>query len=113
MNPSLFEKEKVIHRSEFVVAADILSSLYEHGEMKISQISRMANLSHYVAVERLAKLQDAGLVTQTRKVTPGCNLRIFSLTEKGRLVNNEFMRFKTFVHEMNLQIKDIIKNRQG
>ncbi|MGI0045865.1 MAG: winged helix-turn-helix domain-containing protein [Nitrosotalea sp.] len=69
------------YRSDIGIISDILSVTMDCGRNGaiISSISRRANLSHYVVIEKCKKLIDAGLV----KSLNNSKNRIFVITEKG------------------------------
>lgn len=80
---------------------DVLETVIQSGRQGaiISSITRKANLSHYVALEKCEDLVFAGLIESVQRERN----RPFRITEKGLQFFEEFSRFKGIVESMNLR----------
>ena len=80
---------------------DILNVTADGGRdgIIVSAISRKANLSHYVVLDKCEKLIEAGLVDFVKNDRN----RVFQITEKGLEFFQEFKKFQGLVESMNLR----------
>lgn len=69
------------------------------GGVRISILSRKANLSHYTVIEKCQGLIEAGLVQMIHNERN----RIYVLTEKGLKFYEELARFLNLVQSFNLR----------
>ena len=89
------------YRAEIGIISDILRSTIEYsGGIRISSISRVANLSHYTAVEKCEKLISFGLM-ESRKDKRN---HVFTITEKGILFFRELQRFEEYIQALKIRI---------
>lgn len=89
------------YRSEIGIIGDILDVTVGAGRdgALVSEITRFANLSHYVALAKCDKLVDAGLVQPDKNGRS----RVFLITDKGRHFINELEKFRGVAHGLNLR----------
>ncbi len=89
------------YRSELGISMEILKLAIESGKngVIISNISRFANLSHYVAIEKCQKLIKAGFL---EIVNQGRN-KIFRITEKGISFMREFAAFREIALDLHIR----------
>ena len=89
------------YRSEMGIMGDILDVAVDGGRdgVIISAITRRANLSHYVVLDKCERLEEAGLIESAKA---GRN-RIFTMTGKGLEFFREFKRFQGLMQGMNLR----------
>jgi len=92
---------KAPYRSEMTIMHDILSFTAHEGSsgVKISRLSRKANLSHYALIEKCQNLIEAGLVEMIQNERN----RIYVLTEKGMKFYGELCGFLNLVQSFNLR----------
>ncbi|MEJ2260748.1 MAG: winged helix-turn-helix domain-containing protein [Nitrosopumilaceae archaeon] len=92
---------KTQYRSEMAIMHDILSYTANEGSsgVKISRLSRKANLSHYALIDKCQNLIEAGLVEMIHNERH----RIYVLTEKGIKFYGELGRFLNLVQSFNLR----------
>lgn len=90
------------YRAEIGIISDILQTVMDHGTQGtiISSIARVANLSHYTAVEKCQKLVGFGLL-ESKKYKQG---QIYIITEKGILFFRELQRFEEYVQALKIRI---------
>jgi predicted transcriptional regulator len=90
------------YRAEIGIISDILQATTEHGNqgIGISSIARVANLSHYTAVEKCEKLISFGLM-ESRKDKRN---HFFTITEKGILFFRELQRFEEYIQALKIRI---------
>ncbi|KAF6248707.1 MAG: transcriptional regulator [Candidatus Nitrosopumilus sp. MTA1] len=83
------------------IMGDILNVTADGGRdgIIVSAISRKANLSHYVVLDKCEKLIEAGLVDLVKNDRN----RVFQITEKGLEFFQEFKKFQGLVESMNLR----------
>jgi len=91
---------KQTYRSDIEIIGSLLKTIaYGSREgVKISKITREANLSHYATIQRCQKLADAGLI---RAETSGRN-KLFIMTEKGLEFFSTFDKFHDFAKKLGL-----------
>ena len=65
----------------------------------VTYLAQKANLSHYVTMEKIQKLQDTGLIESTFN---GRN-RSFVITEKGMYYLQQIHTFSEFAEELNIR----------
>ena len=89
------------YRTSMGILSEILQIIMDAGieGVKVSEVSRKANLSHYTTVENCQKLISACLIESARK---GRNYS-FVITTRGIEFFREFKRFQNIVQEMNLR----------
>ncbi len=89
------------YRSEIVVVSEILQVTMDCGMQGtiISSIARIANLSHYIAMEKCQKLIDFGLI-ESRVDKKSRN---FIITEKGIKFHQEMQKFLAIAHEIKIR----------
>ena len=94
-------KQQQKNRSSIGIIGDILDAAAYQGRsgVNISAVSRKANLSHYIAIEKCDNLVRAGLIESKR--TPR-NV-IFTITDKGIQFFQELKRFKHIMEQANLK----------
>ena len=92
---------KAQYRSEMAIMHDIMSFTAHEGVhgVKISALSRKANLSHYTVIEKCHGLTEAGLIQMFHDERN----RIYVLTEKGLKFYEELARFLNLVQSFNLR----------
>ena len=88
------------NRSELTQITNILEILSESGGKVSSGISREANLSYDVLVDKLTKLHNAGMVVFKEE-----EKRLVKITESGIIFLRETNKFKLFVEQMGLKIR--------
>ncbi|MDH2907123.1 MAG: winged helix-turn-helix domain-containing protein [Candidatus Nitrosotalea sp.] len=89
------------YRSEIGVISEILQVTMDCGMQGtiISSIARIANLSHYTAMEKCQKLIDFGLIeSRTDKKS-----RNFVITEKGIKFYQEMQKFLEIAQEIKIR----------
>ena len=89
------------YRTEIGIVGDILGVTANGGVggVLVSQITRSANLSHYVALTKCDKLVDAGLVQYNRSG----RCKVFMITDKGREFVRELEKFRDLTEKLNLR----------
>ena len=89
------------YRSVMGIMGDILNVTAQGGRdgVLVSSITRKANLSHYVVLQKCEKLETAGLMQTTRNKKN----RIYQLTEKGLAFFQEMRKFQNIVESLNLR----------
>lgn len=89
------------YRSEMGIMRDILNVTAEGGRdgVIVSVISRRANLSHNVVMDKCEKLVSAGLVESLKNDRN----RVFLLTSRGLEFFQEFKRFQALISSLNLR----------
>lgn len=89
------------YRSEIGIVGDILDVTADAGMSGalVSEITRSANLSHYVALAKCDKLVSAGLVRPDQNGRS----RVFLITEKGRQFVRELEKFRGAAAGLNLR----------
>lgn len=92
---------KIQYRTELGMVSQILSITMEHGRngALISHISRAANLSHGVAVEKCQKLMGFGLIESINNK----GSFYYSITEKGIQFFQEMQKFINTVQELKIR----------
>lgn len=83
------------------ILGDILDVTMQGGRdgVIISTLSRKANLSYYVALDKCQKLIYAGLIESAKNNQN----RVFVITEKGLSFFEEFRRFQNLIKSLNLR----------
>ncbi len=90
------------YRTGTRIMMDVLNIVKEcgmHGA-KISEISRRANLSHYVVLEKCQKMINAELL---RSITNKRN-HIYIITEKGIMFERQIEKFLTMVQSIGIRV---------
>lgn len=89
------------YRSSVRIIGDILSITSHQGQegINISAVSRKANLSHYMAMEKCNNLVKAGLI-ESKKIDRNV---IFTITGKGMQFFEEFKKFQDLMEQANLK----------
>ena len=89
------------YRSEMAIMHDIMSYTAHEGVngVRISALSRKANLSHYAVIEKCHSLLEAGLIEMFHNERN----RIYVLTERGLKFYEELARFLNLVQSFNLR----------
>jgi len=89
------------YRSSIGIMGDILDVTAYQGQngVNISAVSRKANLSHYMALEKCNNLENAGLIESKRTSR---NV-IFTITDKGMQFFQEFKKFRYLMEQANLK----------
>ena len=89
------------YRSEIGIVGDILDVAADAGRdgALVSEITRCANLSHYVTLAKCDKLVSAGLVRPDRNGRS----RVFLITDKGRQFIHELENFRITAQGLNLR----------
>lgn len=89
------------YRSEIGIVGDILDVTADAGRSGalVSEITRFANLSHYVALAKCDKLVNAGLVRPDQNG----HSRVFLITDKGRQFVDELEKFRGVAKGLNLR----------
>ena len=101
LEPETIFRSSKPRRTQICSLGDILSVIKEGGRdgIIISIISRRANLSHNVALQKCSKLSSAGLIEE--KILE--QRKAFHITEKGLDFLNEFEKFQILVKPFNLK----------
>lgn len=83
---------KQTYRTELEIISEIFESIMEFGSSGryITEIVRDANLSHRIALEKLNKLMNAGLL----KTTQGERSKVYVATEQGIKFYRELGNFE-------------------
>lgn len=89
------------YRSEMGIISDILRVAMDCGRQgaAISSIARMANLSHYTAIEKCQKLVDFGLMESRSDKRS----RTYTITEKGILFFQEIQKFIEVIQAVKIR----------
>ena len=92
---------KAQYRSELAVVHNIMSLTAHEGfsGVRISKLTRKANLSHYALIEKCDRLIEAGLFEMIRD----SRNRFYRITEKGIKFFDELTRFHNLAHSLNLR----------
>ena len=89
------------YRSEISIISDILCVVMDCGRqgVAISSIARIANLSHYAAIEKCQKLVDFGVMESRRDKRS----HTYTITEKGISFFQEMQKFIEVIQEVKIR----------